>query len=132
MKRAIIRVPEGVRFDSLTAEQQAAIRDVFAEFALPVPGTIAANGYELVDGLTRDNFDPAVMPGLGMDWPVVGLWQWNGDKGSAMDVLVPLDEAVLLSHLAPRREYDEDGELVTTHPPVLHEPFTWFGWPPIL
>src|SRR5690606_3758213 len=78
MKRAILRLPQGLRFDDLQPEQQAAIMQVFAQFTLPMPGTIAADGYELVDGVTGDNFDPSVMPGLGMDWPVVGLWQWDG------------------------------------------------------
>jgi len=130
VKRAILRLPAGTRFDTLTAEQQAAISSVFAQFVLPMPGTTVADGYELVDGLAGDNFDPAVMPGLDMDWPVVGLWQWNGAAGLA--ALQPLDEAVLLAHLAPVVELDADGNVVGSEPAVLRMPHAWSGWPPVL
>ena len=130
MKRAILRVPEGLRFVDLTEEQQLAIESVFAEFVLPLPGTVPAGGYELVGGLTGDNFDPSVMPGLDMDWPIVGVWQWDGDGDQ--QVIVPLDEAALLAHLPPTYDLDEDGVIIGTHPPVLHMPHNWLGWPPIL
>src|SRR5690606_28565105 len=47
MMRAILRLPAGTRFDTLTTEQQVAISSVFAQFVLPMPGTMAAEGYEL-------------------------------------------------------------------------------------
>jgi len=130
MKRAILRLPEGTRYDALTPEQQEAIHSVFAQFVLPMPGTVTAAGFELVDGLTEDNFDPAVMPGLGMDWPVVGLWHWDADD--ALAVIKPLDGAVLLAHLPPSHDVDDDGQITATHPPVLHIPHNWAGWPPVL
>ena len=130
MKRAIFRLPEGTRYSTLTAEQQAAIDSVFAQFVLPMPGTVAADGFELVGGLAFDSFDPAVMPGLGMDWPIVGFWQWNGVDDLA--VIKPLDGAVLLAHLPPTHDVDDDGQITATHPPVLHMPHNWAGWPPIL
>ena len=130
MMRAILRLPAGTRFDTLTTEQKVAISSVFAQFVLPMPGTMAAEGYELVDGLADDDFDPAVMPGLDMDWPVVGLWHWDGTAGLA--VIQPLDEAVLLAHLAPVVELDADGNVVGSQPAALHMPHNWSGWPPVL
>ena len=130
MKRAIFRLPEGTRYGTLSVQQQEAIRSVFAQFVLPMPGTNAADGFELVDGVTEDNFDPSVMPGFGMDWPVVGLWRWDGD--SALAVIEPLDEYALLAHLPPTHDVDDDGQIIATHPPVLHMPHNWAGWPPIL
>ncbi|CAP41331.1 hypothetical protein [Bordetella petrii] len=127
MKRAILRLPAGTRFDSLTAEQQAAISSVFAQFVLPMPGTTVADGYELVDGLAGDNFDPAVMPGLGMDWPIVALCQW--DEAAGLATIQPLDEAVLLAHLAPVVELDADGNVVGSQPAELDMPHNWAGWP---
>ncbi len=130
MKRAIIRVPTGTRYETLTEQQQAAIDSVFAQFVLPMPGTQSADGHELVDGLAGDNFDPSVMPGLGMDWPVVGLWQWAG-RGP-LTTLQPLDEAALLAHLPPVVTLDDEGEVFATAPPTLHEPHRWAGWPAVL
>lgn len=128
MKRAILRLPQGTRFESLTPEQQDAIRSVWAQFTLPMPGTIPADGFELVDGLAGDNFDPTVMPGLGLDWPIVGLWQWDGK--SELVTVVPLDEAVMLAHLPPIREYDEEGNIISETPrPVAEIPHSWSGWP---
>lgn len=130
MKRAILRLPAGTRFELLSPEQQAAINSVFAQFTLPMPGTIPAEGYELVDGVTGDNFDPAVMPDLGMNWPIVGLWQWDG-KG-ALVALEPFDSAAMLAHLPPIVTYDGEGEPVSSLP--QHDPtppHSWAGWPSI-
>ncbi len=129
MKRVILRVPAGLRFADLPEEQQAAIQTVFAQFVLPVPGTIEADGYELVDGLTGDNFDPEVMPGLGMDWPVLGLWQWDG--AGDLVALQSLADELFLRHLPPENLLSED-EVIETQPPTLHEPHRWAGWPLLL
>ena len=40
MKRVILKVPAGLTLDQLTQEQQDAIASVFAQYALPMPGTI--------------------------------------------------------------------------------------------
>lgn len=130
MKRAIIRVPEGVRYESLTPTQQEAIDSVFAQFVLPVPGTQAADGFELVDGLARDNFDPSVMPGLGMDWPIIALCDWQVGQEPAM--VIPLDGAIYLSHLEPTVVRDEDGNIIETIPPTLREVHRWAGWPALI
>lgn len=127
MKRAILRIPEGVRYEILDPDQQAAIDSVFARFVLPMPGTRPAEGYELVDGLTGDNFDPAVMPGLGMPWAVLGMWQWPGQ--GPLVTLQPLDAEALLAHLPPTHDYDDGGNIIATYPPVLHMPHAWGGWP---
>lgn len=130
MKRAILRLPAGTRFDDLQPEQQAAINSVFAQFVLPMPGTIPAEGYELVDGVTGDNFDPSVMPGLGMDWPIVGLWQWDG-TGPLVEI-EPYDTEAMLAHLPPVVTYDEDGEPVSSLPQTNPSPpHNWAGWPAV-
>lgn len=127
MKRAILRLPEDTRFESLTEEQQAAIQSVFAQFVLPMPGTVPADGWELVDGVAQDNFDPTVMPDLGMDWPIVGLWQWDG-VGDLV-TLVPLNGEIMLQHLPDTHDYDDEGNVIATYAPTLHIPSQWSGWP---
>src|SRR5690606_12072114 len=117
-------------FDTLTNEQVAALQSVNAQFVLPMPGTITANGYHLVDGVAGDNFLPEVMPDLGMNWQVVGLWQWDG-KAKEVTTLVPLDGDTLLAHLPPTPEYDDEGNVTRTLPPVLHLPHAIAGWPPV-
>lgn len=128
MKRAILRLPQGTRFENLTEEQQAAIQSVFAQHVNPMPGTVPADGWQLVDGVAGDNFQPEVMPDLGMDWPIVGLWQWDG-VGDLV-TLVPLDEAALLAHLPPIVEYDDEGNEVSSTPQTeARIPANWSGWP---
>lgn len=130
MKRAILRLPQGTRFDDLQPDQQAAIMQVFAQFTLPMPGTIPAEGFELVDGVTGDNFDPSVMPDLGMDWPVVGLWQWDGTGG--LVEIEPFDTEAMLRHLPPVYTYDDEGNVVSERPQTdPTPPHNWAGWPPV-
>lgn len=129
MKRVILSIPEGTTLESLTVEQQVAIRSVFGQFSLPMPGTIPFNLRVLCDAVTADNFDPSVMPGLGIDWPVVGLWQWDG--ANAPVELQALDSGTLLAHLPDVVTYNEAGEIVSTLPPTLHVPHIWAGWPAV-
>ncbi len=128
MKRAIYRVPAGI-LSMLTPEQLDALQSVLAQYAFPMPGTIEHDGFALVDGVTQDNFDPAVMPALGMDWECLGLWQWPGS--GPLRELVPLAADAMLLHLPDVVTYDQDGEVVDTAPPVLHVPHNWAGWPAI-
>jgi len=130
MKRVIMQLPQGLRFDDLQPEQQAAIMRVFAQFTLPMPGTIPADGYELVDGVTGDNFDPAVMDGLGMPWPVLGMWQWDG-RGELVEV-EPYRADLMLAHLPPVYTYDDDGNVVSERPQTdATLPHNWAGWPQV-
>lgn len=130
MKRAILRLPEGENLDTLLPEQIAALQSVNAQFVLPMPGTVPADGFHLVDGVAGDNFDPAVMPSLGMPWEVVGLWQWDGQAREVL-ALTPLNGETLLRHLPPTYEYDEDGNVTRELPPALHLPHAIAGWPQV-
>ena len=49
--RAIILVPEGLTFEQLTEEQQAACNSVFGQYVNPMPSTITYNGKQVLDGL---------------------------------------------------------------------------------
>lgn len=122
MKQVILRVPEALEFDMLTEEQQGAIRSVFGQFVF-MPGTIPANGYKLVDALTADNFNPAVMSDFGLDWPLLFLGRWDGVPGSDWDeIIIPLDADDFINFLPEPAE----------GPKVLHIPHGWAGWPPVL
>lgn len=129
MIRAIYLIPEGTRIDTLTPEQQQAIQSVNSQWRLPMPGTIPHDGLEVVDGLTDDNFDPLVMPALGLDWQCIGMWQWSGS--GELVTLVPLDMDALYPHLPPTPEYDEEGNVVGTVPAEPRVPHSWAGWPSI-
>lgn len=113
MKRVLLLVPEGLTFDILSVEQQAAINSVFGQYANPMPSTIPANGMQVVDAVTADNFDPAVMPEYGIDWPVIGMWQWDG-KAETTTEIQKLDTDLFSSHSI-------DGIITECH--------RWAGWP---
>lgn len=127
MKRALFLIDEGLTLDDLEDYQRDAIASVFAQFVNPMPGTVAYDGRQVVDGITGDNFDPQVMEGLGLYWECVGLWQWDGE-GELVN-LVPFDGPQFLNYLAPTTVYDEEGNVVDTEPPTLHLPHRWAGWP---
>lgn len=130
MKRVLLSLPAGLTFDQLTEEQQAALASVMAQYVNPMPNTIEAAGHVLCDALTLDNFDPAVMPGLGLNWPVLGLWQWSG--AGDLVTLVPLDPAVLLAHLPPVPVLDGEGNVIGETPPEAKMPHNWGGWPEVV
>ena len=113
MKRVLLLVPEGLTFDMLSPEQQEAINSVFGQYANPMPATIPANGMQIVDAVTADNFDPLVMPEYGIDWPVIGLFQWDG-KAEETTVIQELDTETYAEHMP-------DGVVTECH--------RWAGWP---
>lgn len=108
-KRVLLLVPESLTFDMLTQEQQAAINSVFGTYVTPMPGTVDVDGLSVCDALTADNFDPTLMPGLGLDWPIMGIWHEDGTE------LHPFNADAFLRHLP-------EGV-----PNV--EPHMWAGWP---
>ena len=67
--RVLLRMNEGTTFESLTLEQQEAIASVLGQYRLPMPGTNPALGKVICDCLAASNFDPATMPGLGLNSP---------------------------------------------------------------
>lgn len=129
MKRVIIKAPENITLESLTEEQQLAISAVFAQWAMPMPGTQSSDGYILIDAVVGDNFDPTNIAALGLPFTVMGVWQWDGNNG-----LVELQalDVTFIDYLMDTHTYDSDTfAILTTTPPALHEPHRWSGWPEI-
>lgn len=153
MKRLILTSPTGLTLDQLTAEQQAAISSVFAQYILPMPGTISygANsftltspdpaateqvplpdvietftGLSILDAVTSDNFTVESITTLGLPFTVMGMWQWSGLASEPLVELQALDPS-FINYLPDTT--DADG-VVT--PPVLHVPNNWAGWPEVI
>ena len=140
MKRLILTSPTGLTLDQLTPEQQAGISSVFAQYIMPMPGTISygANsftltspdpdvietftGLSILDAVTSDNFTVESITTLGLPFTVMGMWQWEGNADSPLVELQALDPS-FINYLPDTT--DEDG-VVT--PPVLHIPNNWAGW----
>ena len=120
-KRVILKVPEGLEFTDLTEEQQTAIRNIFGQYVNPMPGTIAADGWQIVDALTNDSFDPALTVTFFPDWDILALW------GSDKEILVPMDWDAFLPHLPDTHTYDDEGNILTTTPATPHLPHGWAG-----
>lgn len=93
--RVILQVPEALTFGMLTPDQQAEISRVFGQYVMPMPGTIPTGGVKLVDAVTADNFHPENMAALGLDWPILGMWD------NAGDIVIPLDATKFKQHLIP-------------------------------
>ena len=154
MKRLILTSPNGLTIDQLTAEQQAAIQSVFAQYVLPMPGTITTGdsiynitrpdpesteevplpdvtttftGTCILDAVTNDNFDPAVIEPLGLPFVLLGMWQWTGNAGDALVNLLPLSPE-FINYLPNINSYDEEGIITSTNPPILSIPHNWCGW----
>ena len=152
MKRLILTNPTGLTFDQLTPEQQAGISSVFAQYILPMPGTISYGteiyttttpdpestaevplpdiievytGLSILDATTTDNFTVESITALGLPFTVMGMWEWSGSANDALVELQALDPS-FINYLPDTT--DEDGNPV---PPVLHIPNNWAGWPEV-
>jgi len=111
MKRAILKIPEGLELSQLTQEQQAAIQSVFTEFVMPMPGTIPFNGHIIIDSIAGDNYDPETMQGLSLPFELLDLWQWDG-----VGELIRLEESW--------------GDIIDYFPAgVFNIPHGFAGWP---
>lgn len=128
MKRIIIKTPATTTLEALTPEQQAAIQGVFSQWVMPMPGSQPAAGDILLDAVVADSFDPANIPLLGLPFTIMGAWQWDG--ASDLVELQPVDVS-FITYLPDTHTYSEQGEVLTTKAPVLHEPHRWSGWPEI-
>ena len=144
MKRLILTSPTGLTFDQLTAEQQAGISSVFAQYIMPMPGTISYGtetytittpdtdvietftGLSILDAVTSDNFTVESITTLGLPFTVMGMWEWSGNADSPLVELQALDPS-FINYLPDTT--DEDGNLV---PPVLHIPNNWAGWAEVI
>ena len=154
MKRLILTSPTGLTLDQLTSEQQAAIQSVFAQFVLPMPGTKSYGdstytitrpdpestfeaplpdvietftGLSILDAVTNDNFDPAVIEPLGLPFTLIGLWQWTGNVHDELITLQPLS-LEFINYLPDVNAYDAEGNVISTNPPTLTIPHNWSGW----
>ena len=153
MKRLILTSPTGLTFDQLTPEQQAGISSVFAQYIMPMPGTISYGtetytittpdpdsteetplpdiievytGLSILDATTTDNFTVEAITALGLPFTVMGMWEWSGSANDALIELQALDPS-FINYLPDTT--DEDGNPV---PPVLHIPNNWAGWPEVI
>jgi hypothetical protein len=144
MKRLILTSPTGLTFDQLTPEQQAGISSVFAQYIMPMPGTISYGtetytittpdtdvietftGLSILDATTTDNFTVEAITTLGLPFTVMGMWQWEGNVDDALVEQQALDPS-FINYLPDTT--DEDGNPV---PPVLHIPNNWAGWPEVI
>ena len=153
MKRLILTSPTGLTFDQLTAEQQAGISSVFAQYIMPMPGTISYGtetyttttpdpesteevplpdiievytGLSILDATTTDNFTIEAITALGLPFTVMGMWEWSGNADDALVELQALDPS-FINYLPDTT--DEDGNPI---PPVLHVPNNWAGWPEVI
>ena len=153
MKRLILTSPTGLTFDQLTAEQQAGISSVFAQYIMPMPGTISYGtetyttatpdpesttetplpdiievytGLSILDATTTDNFTVEAITALGLPFTVMGMWEWSGNANDVLVEVQALDPS-FINYLPDTT--DEDGNLV---PPVLHIPNNWAGWPEVI
>ena len=127
MKRLLMLVPEGLTFDMLTEEQQAAINSVFGQYVMPMPDTNGYDGFKICDAVCTVEFEVENMADLGLDWQIIGQWVWNGENG--VTEITPLDEQIFMNYLLDTTVYDGDGNQMVTIPAVFHEPHKWSGWP---
>lgn len=128
MKRVIISAPAGIALDMLTDEQRAGINAVFGQFVLPMPGTVESDGQIVIDATTNDNFDTRAIVDLELPFGVLGCWQWDG---ATLTELQPLSET-FIDYLPLTHEYDAEGNVTATHPPVLHMPHNFAGWQDVI
>ena len=156
MKRLIFTSPispTGLTFDQLTPEQQAGISFLFAQYIMPMPGTISYGtetytittpdpesttdaplpdiievytGLSILDATTTDNFTVEAITALGLPFTVMGMWEWSGNANDALIELQALDPS-FINYLPDTT--DEDGAVT---PPVLHIPNNWAGWTEVI
>jgi hypothetical protein len=126
MKRAIVKAPDGITFDSLTVEQKAALESVFTQYTLPMPGTKSHGGYLIIDAVLKDNFDPATIDPLGLPFVLLGYWQWDGI--GTLTEIIPID-STFIDFIQDVVVYDFDYNLISTTSPTLHETHKIAGWP---
>ncbi len=126
MKRVILEIPEGLSFDSLSPEHQSAINSVFGQFVNPMPGTKAANGKQIVDAVTADNFDSEAIGQLGLPFTILAYWEWDG---TSLNVIKELLEAYWMPYLPSTPIVNSEGVEIGEMPPLFHMPHSWAGWP---
>jgi hypothetical protein len=144
MKRLILTSPTGLTFDQLTPEQQAGISSVFAQYIMPMPGTISYGtetytittpdpesttdaplpdiievytGLSILDATTTDNFTVESITTLGLPFTIMGMWQWLGNANEGFIRSSALDPSFI--------NYLPEGS-------VLHIPNNWAGWPEVI
>ena len=152
MIRLILTSPAGFAIDQLTQVQQEVIQSVFAQYVLPMPGTIAYGnstytttvpdpasteenplpdiievftGSVILDAVVYDNFNPQALVQLDLPFAILGQWSWDG-KAEVLTTDTPLDPS-FINYLPDT--IAEDG---TVAPPILHIPHGFAGWPEVI
>lgn len=74
MKLVILRLGNNESFATLPPEIQAQIVSYQATWFRIGK---SANGYYVVDAMVDDSFDPTVLGSYGLQWALLGLWQWD-------------------------------------------------------
>jgi hypothetical protein len=135
MKRLILTSPTGLTVDQLTPEQQAGISSVFAQYIMPMPGTISYGtetytittpdpdvietftGLSILDATTTDNFTVESITTLGLPFTLMGMWEWEGYADAPLVELQELDPSFI--------NYLPEGS-------IFHIPNNWAGWPEVI
>jgi len=125
MIRLILTSPEGLTIDQLTQEQQQGINSVFAQYVLPMIGTIAYQDKVILDATVGDNFKPEALVQLDLPFTILGQWAWDG-------VATSLTEITLLDSSFINYLPDTIAEDGTVAPPLLHIPHNFAGWPEVV
>ena len=129
MKRIICEAPNTLTMAALTEEQKEGLKNVMAQFKLPMPGTKYFDGKVIIDGTVQDNFQESAITDLGLPLTVVGLYSWDGSNGLVAEV--ELNTERFMKFLPDIDLYDEEGEVIGTREPEEKVPHNWSGWPQI-
>lgn len=126
MKRLIVTAPASIAFDQLNTDQVLGLQAVMANYVQPMPGTKPHDDQIIIDCVMKDNFDPQAITDLELPFIIIGYWSWDGS--SAPVEIEPLAPG-FINFLPDRVTHDEQGDVVSTLPPVFHLPHAWAGWP---
>jgi hypothetical protein len=126
-------VDEGTSWENLSDPQKEAILGVKGEYPKTVrmAGTLPRNGKVILDTLMDPTFRPEIMDQLGFNWEILGQWRYDFDT-EELETIVPLDEQRYLDFLPEVKQYDEDGAVISSSPPVLKQTHKWQGMPDLI
>jgi|GEM_PF-3514288 len=128
MKLVYLLIPEGLTEANLTEDQATAVKMVLGEWETLMPRTKPYNGKQVCAAITVDGFDPALMADYGIDWEIIAMWQWSGINGEPATDIVTLDKERFTNYLPDTVEYDNEMNVIATHPPEFHIPHYFGGW----
>jgi len=123
MKRVIFKVPADTEFDTLTEDQQEAINTLFNSYRSPMENSIVGTT-KLIDACVDDSFDPSGMAALGLNWDILGLWQFD-KYGKLINTIIPYNKIEVESRLSPYEESDREGNGITNRQRTINEAHNW-------